>query len=259
MKYKNERLSRRGLLGSLYIVFAMLASLTPVWGQSDVKPEERRFVMTQGQGEVSVKPDVARVQVGVRTEAKEVTEAVQANATRMDAVLKAIRAAGVEEKDISTVSYSISPLYEAPKPNVATEPKQRGYQVYNAVRITVRKIGDAGKVLDAATQAGANVAQGISFDLSKEQREKAYAEALTLAVTDARQNAVAIAKAARVTVLTLHSITEQGGGFPQPMAAFAEARGGAIYTPVVAGQMTVTASVSVRYVLGGFTITEEVK
>jgi uncharacterized protein len=239
----------RGWVGSLFVTLALFASLTPVWGQADRKTEEQPFLMAQGRGEVSVKPDVARIQVGVRTEAKEVTAAVQANATRMDAVLKAVRGAGVEEKDITTTNYSISPVYEPQRPNPTAEPTVRGYQVYNTVRVTVRKIGDAGKVLDAATQAGANAARGIAFELSPEQREKAYSEALTIAVKDARQKAVAMGKAAGVGMIALHSITEQDtGNFPQPMAAF-EARAADVQTPVVAGQLTVTASVTARFLM----------
>ncbi len=249
MRFTGKGLTGRGWLGGLYVALALFVSLTPVWSQTEDKSREQPFLTTQGQGEVSARPDVARIQVGVRTEAKEVTEAVQANATRMDAVIKAVRSAGVEEKDINTVNYSISPVYEDPKPN--TQPKERGYQVYNTVRITVRKIGDAGKVLDAATQAGANVAHGISLELSEEQREKVYAEALTLAVKDARQKAVIMGKAAGMESIRLQSITEQGSGsFPQPMASFSGARTANVQTPIVAGQMTITASVTARFDLG---------
>lgn len=247
MRYTRKNPFLRGLLGSSFVALALLANLTPAWSQGESTVVERPYLMAQGRGEVSVKPDVAYVQVGVRTEAKEVTQAVQENATRMDAVLKAIRAAGIEEKDINTVNYAISPVY-APASQLDVEPKQTGYQVINSVRITVRKIADAGKMLDAATQAGANFARGISFDLSKEQRDKAYAEALTMAVKEARQKIIIIAKASEAGRITFHSVTEQDtGNFPQPMAAFAEARGGAVSTPVVAGQMNVTASVTVRY------------
>ena len=252
MRYTKTMPSPRGWVGSLCLTLALLACVIPARAQGEAKADERPSFTIQGQGEVTVKPDVARVQVGVRTEAKEVTAAVQANATRMDAVLKAIRAAGVEEKDITTTNYSISPLYEQVRPNTGTQPAVRGYQVMNMVRVTVRKIGDAGKVLDAATQAGANAARGISFDLSEEEREKAYSEALTRAVKEAQRKAGIIGKAVGTTQVSLFSIMEQSmGGPPMPMASFAEARGGDVQTPVVAGQMTVSAMVTARFLFYG--------
>lgn len=250
MRDTNKGRFRRGWLAGLSLMVALCATLTPAWSQGESRQNEQPYLLAQGRGEVSVKPDVARIEMGVRTEAKEVTAAVQTNATKMDAVLKAIRGAGVDEKDIITTNYAISPVYQQPRPNVGGEPKVTGYQVYNTVRVTVRKIADAGKVLDAATQAGANIAHGISFDLSEEARSKAYGDALTKAVTEARQKAVAIAKAANLTELILHSITEQAGfSAPMQMAAFGGERAADVQTPVAAGQMTVSASVTVRFLI----------
>ncbi|GAB4462386.1 MAG: SIMPL domain-containing protein [Armatimonadaceae bacterium] len=226
-------------------------SVTPVWAQNPVVEVERPFLMAQGVGEVSVKPNVARISVGVQTEAKQISEAVQENARRMEAVIQAMRRAGVAEKDIATINYSIFPTYDPPRGQPdgrAEEPTKRGYQVSNMVRVTVRNIGDAGKVVDAATGAGANSVGGISLELSEDEQAKAYSEALTQAVRDARQKVVSLARASEAGAIYLYSVTEQGADSgPQPMfkartESFADAS-----TPIVAGQQTVRAAVTVRY------------
>jgi uncharacterized protein YggE len=125
-----------------------------------------------------------------------------------------------------------------------------GYQVSNTVNVTVRQIANASAVLDAAVRAGANVAQGISFELDTPRQTQAREDALRRAVADARRKAQVIAEAAGVGPITLIAISENGAPPIRPVfrEAFA-ARGGAadVATPVQPGENTVTATVTIRY------------
>ena len=205
-------------------------------------------ISVTGTGEVSVTPDIARITVGVQTQGVDSATAGGENARKTDAVLKAIRALGVAEKDMQTEGYNIYPQFDYQKnPPVLTE-----YQVNNSVRITVRKMSDAGKILDAALKAGANVAGGITFDVSDPQ--KAQDEALTKAVQDATRKASLMARATKSSAtLRLIELTEGGANNyspPMPMARMAMAGAMAeATTPVQAGQAKITAMVTARFLL----------
>lgn len=207
-------------------------------------------ITVQGIGEVMVKPDIARLQLGVQTQAKEAAQAASDNAERTSALIRAVRAAGVAEKDIQTSGYGISPQYDYSQQKPGAPPVLVNYQVNNTVRVIVRKIGDASKVLDAAIKAGANVAGGIAFDL--DDPTAARAEALRKAVSDAALKAKVIAAAANLGEIVLQSVTE-GGGFssPRPMMEMGAMRSMAVadaaQTPVAPGEQTIRATVTVRY------------
>lgn len=223
--------------------------------------ESNDGLVVSGTGEVNVAPDLARLSLGVQNQARESAEAARVNAEQTARVIAAVRRAGVAEKDIQTANYSIFPQYDSrPRPAGANGAPQgydqvlTGYQVSNTVRVTVRRIADAGKVLDAATQAGANVAQGISFDLDTPTAARARDEALRQAVADAARKAQILADAAKLGPIRLSGVIESGANVPRPMEfgadrgiALANAR---VATPVQPGETTVTASVSLRYRFG---------
>jgi len=103
-------------------------------------------------------------------------------------------------------------------------------------------------------KAGANVAQGIAFDLDVPTATRAREEALRLAVADALRKAKVIAEAAGVGTIRLVSVVENGA-VVRPLYDSLE-RGGIAFakaatpTPVQPGETTVTASVTVRYRFG---------
>lgn len=235
------------------IVLCLIAALAGA--ARPTRAQEREANMTgitvQGTGAVQVKPDIARLTLGVQTQATDSSTAARENAERTTRVIDAVKSAGVAEKDIQTANYSIHPQYE----NRQREPGRfeqvlSGYQVSNSVRIVVRRIGDVGKVIDAAVQAGANVAAGVHFDL--EDSTKAKEEALRRAVADALRKGRVIADAASVPDIRLAAISEGVFSYPRPLGDFA-ARGvmaaEAAPTPVQPGEQTITATVTARFTL----------
>jgi uncharacterized protein len=211
---------------------------------------ERTGLIVQGTGEVTLKPDIARLNLGVRTEAASSQQAAQMNANRTDAVIRALRTAGVAENDIQTVNYSVMPQIQYPGERGGT-PKTTGYIVENTVRVTVRKLADAGSVMDAALKAGANLAGGIQFDANEANHAKAREEALTKAVADAQQKAAALARAAKAGRITLRGIVEDTAEPIRPMfmGGAAAMRAEAAPTPVQPGELTIRAGVTLHYAI----------
>jgi len=206
-------------------------------------------ISVSGVGEVRVKPDIARLNLGVQTQDKDPQVAAQQNAARAQAVIAAIRGVGIAERDIQTAGFSIAPQYDYnPRPNTTgpQQPVLTGYQVSNEVRVTVRRVEDAGRVLDAGIRAGANTASGLSFDI--QNGDDARDAALKLAVADCARKARVMATAAGLGPIRLLALTEGGAASPRPYPVFARAAmADAAQTPVGPGEIVVSASVTANY------------
>src|SRR5262245_39057392 len=90
----------------LVCVIALLPRLSQ--GQA---PPQRPFVRAFGEATISVKPDLARVQFSVVTQASTAQEAADRNATQVNAVLAALRSALGSNADLKTLSYSLYANY----------------------------------------------------------------------------------------------------------------------------------------------------
>ncbi len=205
------------------------------------------MISASGKGEIRVTPDVAYVSVGVTTQNTDPKKAAGNNADKMDALYKAVKALGIAEKDIKTVSIGLYPQYDYN----GTKPRITGYTATNSVSITVRDVKKTGDVIDAAVNAGGNDLNGVSFDLL--DKSKAYSDALTTAVKDAKAKVDAMAGAAGITQITPFTIVESSyQSYPvykaesMPMATPAPA---ADYAPtqVSTGEMTISANVTVEF------------
>ena len=231
--------------GTALLVVALLA--LPLMARAQEATKLPPTINVTGVGEVKVKPDIARLSVGVETLDKDAGKAVQRNAAQADAVIKAIRALGVRESDIQTSGFDLSSEYTEDK-----DPKFKGYKVSNTVTVTLRKIEDVGKTLDAAVKAGANVANSVSFDVNDTDKAKAEEEATLKAVADAKRQAILLAKASGIKEIELYILSKTSGfgaGIPEWRAANIPASNiaPATPTPVAPGRIGITASVTAIY------------
>ncbi|WP_374571922.1 SIMPL domain-containing protein [Phenylobacterium sp.] len=197
-------------------------------------------------GETRIAPDMATITLGVQIEAPTAQGAMRANAEQMNAVIAALKKAGIAERDIQTSNLSLNPqyVYQENQP-----PKLSGYQASNQVSVRVNDLKDLGKAVDATVGAGANRVNGISFGL----KDSTAAEnaAREQAVKALAAKADLYAKAAGYHVARLVSLSEAGGySPPSPMPMLAMARmEKADATPVAAGELSVGIDVSAVYEL----------
>jgi uncharacterized protein len=192
-------------------------------------------------------PDVATVSAGVVTQAPDANAAMRANATQMDKVMAAVRAAGIAERDIQTSGVNLNPQYRYVENQ---NPTITGYQASNNVNLKVRDIAKLGKVLDALVASGANQVNGPTFEI--DQPEPVYDEARRAALEKAQARATMYAKALGLRVRRLVSISE-GGGFrpPVPLPMMAMARGKAeADTAISPGETTLSVDLDVVFELG---------
>lgn len=206
-----------------------------------------RTITVFGSGKVLLTPDIAYIQIGVRTEDKDAAEAVAGNTSQSQKVIDAIKAAGIENKDIQTTNFSIFPQQQYDSQGKPTG--EITYVVENTVYVTVRKIAGIGDLLNETVKAGANTINSIQFDVS--DKTKALSEARKAAVADAKTQAEELATAAGVKIVEVQSINSTDN-YPVTATAKFLNRAGALDSasvPVSAGQLTLEVNVSVVYVI----------
>ncbi len=210
-----------------------------------------RIISVSGSGEVMATPDICTVNVGVQTENSDVMIAQQENARIMDRMITALVAAGIPREDIKTVGYSIYPVYE--DTTLPFGQKIRYYQVTSSVQVTVRDVTRTGEIIDIAVANGANQVNSIVFSLSKERESLLRSEVLTMAVRNARTDADTVALATGVTITGVQSVSVGSVYVPlyydNRIAAGAESKAAVVPTPIEPGQITVTAQVSISYLI----------
>lgn len=193
---------------------------------------------------VKAKPDIARVGTGVTTLAPTAVEAMRQNAAQMSAVIERIKALGIKNDDIQTSGISLSATYDYDQQ--AQKPLFRGYQASNRVSIVLRKIEDAGKVLDALVESGATDISGPEFALEDESGPKAQAR--KSAVEKAAAQAREYAKMAGFSGVKLLEVNETVGSFqPMPYARLEVQNASAKATPVEPGLVASSVTITVKY------------
>jgi len=220
------------------------AAATPA-AVPEVTPANHNISVT-GNGMVYLTPDIAYIYVGVNTENKDIAEAVDRNNAQAQAVVDALKAMGVAEKDIQTSSFSVwsSQQYDP----ATNQPTGFLYYVDNTVYITVRDLTTLGRLLDTVVGAGANNINSIQFDVA--DKTAAMAEARQKAMDSAASLAQELAVIAGVQLGEVQSISYTdyvptyyygigggGGGGAAPNAT----------VPIQPGQMQISATVSVTY------------
>ncbi|MGB3721496.1 MAG: SIMPL domain-containing protein [Pacificimonas sp.] len=199
-------------------------------------------------GESKAAPDIAAISAGVVTNAPTAGEAMQQNAARMERVIAALRAAGVERKDIQTSSLNLNPQYNYRENQ---PPRITGYEARNTVSVKMRDLTESGKALDALVAEGANQINGPSFEI--EDQESATNAARRDAMQKARARADIYASAAGMDIARIVSISE-GGGQPQypgprPVMRASMDIAEEASTPIEPGQLGLNAQVTVVYEL----------
>ncbi len=147
-----------------------------------------RVISVEGIGSMTVEPDIVQISTGVVTMGEDAKVAQNENQEIMSKVISSIKANGVEDKDIKTVSYLVRPDYDYTQGGKTF----KGYEVRQLVQINVRDIENADKIINDAIESGANIQQDMQFRVSN--YKEYYDEALDLAVTDSFEKAMNIAE-----------------------------------------------------------------
>lgn len=185
-------------------------------------------ISVNGKGEVVAVPDTGDVSFSVVENAKNVKDAQDASAKKINAIIDALKALGIEEKDIKTVGYNSYPKYEYTQ-GVCTNygcpgGKQilTGYEVSQTIDVKIRKTDQAGDVLTKIGDLGASNISGLNFIV--DDMDKITAEARDKAIEDAKAKAQELADSLGVRLRKIVNYYDSSGG---PIY-YAEGMGGAM-------------------------------
>ena len=206
--------------------------------------DDHRTISVTGVGEITVDPDICRLVLGVQTEGKTAAEAQAAAAKATNAVIAKLRALGIADKDIKTVSFNVYPVYDQGDRENPAVLQPIGFRVAHRLQITVRDLTKVARVIDDCIAAGANTADEITYAV--EETEALRTQALTLAVKQARSKGDAIAKAAGVNIVEIKTIQEGyvDYGYYRAPVAYDKAMGAGESMIVMPGELVIRASVS---------------
>ncbi len=202
-----------------------------------------RGIHAAGSGVAVGQPDIAVLSMGAESLGTTVTEARQDAALAIDGILRALRAAGVDDDDIETQYFSIQPRYEYPRDG---GPRLIGYQVTNTLTVTVRDLDNVGAIIDNAVEAGGDAARVNGITFSVEDGAALEHEARLLALQDAVAKADLYAEQLGVSRGKLAFVTESSfSQYPQETRALAISDSSAAFAPtqILPGEFEVRVNV----------------
>ncbi|HJR08335.1 MAG TPA: SIMPL domain-containing protein [Pyrinomonadaceae bacterium] len=200
-------------------------------------------VVVSGDSLVQARPDTAMISVAVVTQAQSALAAQQENASRSEAMVRALKTAAGVGAEVETSGYSLQPQYNYRENQT---PTIKGYEARNTVTVTLGDLTKVGPVIDAATSAGANMIDNLAFTLRRD--EPARDEALALATREALRKAQVMAQALGGRVGRILEVQEASAGRPVPIYDVRAMRGGIAgqieaKTPVEIGTLDIRAQV----------------
>jgi len=248
------------------VVVSVFAITRPTMMASGTGNTAQKIITVNGVGTVETAPDEAILVLAVTNQAATADQAAKDNADTasrvVDAILGLSLSKGITKDDIATIDYSLTPVYAQPdkcvttvqpqppdnKPQVtctATTPQLVGYAVRNAIQVTVKDMNSIGIVLDAATGAGANEINGITFTFTSGTYANLQKQALQNAIQDASGQAQTMAAALGVHITGVVSVNP--AYVYRPYINYKAETSGAASTPIQTGTLQVTVNVQVVY------------
>lgn len=207
--------------------------------------ESLRIISVNGEGIVETSPDRATISVGVVSRNKDASKVQSENAGIVTEIINSVVALGVERKNIRTGHYNFHQI-------IRHDDRDRqifdGYEVNNTVTIIVDDLKLVGKVIDTSLNHGANQINSLHFGLKNKQSFQA--EAIQLAVRDARAKAEIVARELGKNIIGVKSVSINSDSISAPryhkmamMANDAES----FETPIEGGSLSCSASVNIDF------------
>ncbi len=209
----------------------------------------RRSLTVSGLGSVTAQNDMATVNLTVQTSSRDAKEAARENANIMTAVRQAVIDAGADAGKIETLGYNLYPVNQYDDKGRV---KSKMYEADNRMKVVVGDLDNAGKVMDAAINAGANRVDSVNFSVRNGEQYKDAA--LRAAAQDARRKADILAASLGRTVVNVISVNEDTANVTPIMYRAMKVEAGGVgadaATPLEAGEAKFESHVTVVFEIG---------
>lgn len=172
---------------------------------------DRDVITVNGHARVTVKPDLALLDLGIYSEGATVAEVQQGSTQKMNAIIDAVKAMGIKDADIQTTNYNLQPKidWSTGKQSIT------GYTLSQSVNVKVRDLNKVGDVIQKGVSLGANQVNSVQFTV--DDPTTLQDDARLKAITDARTKAGALADALDLHIVKVVTFGESGGSIPGPI------------------------------------------
>ncbi|MEG1847451.1 MAG: SIMPL domain-containing protein [Lachnospiraceae bacterium] len=205
-------MKKRMLISTLAIAILSTTLLTACAGQTAAgsttpstpssQPNLSHVISVTGSEVVTVIPDIAELVYGVTTQASDAVQCMELNTKDVNKTIEVLKGFGLEDKDIQTSEYSLTPRYDWSNDTQ----KLVGYEMQTTITASNISLDKVGDILSGSVSAGINTIESISYESS--QYDERYAEAMAQAITSAKVKAEAMAQAAGCSVGKVSNIQE---------------------------------------------------
>jgi len=228
---------------------------------------EPATISFSGYGEVTAVPDIANISFIISKDAKTAKKAQEGVAEIEKNALDFLRGKDIADKDMKTTNASVYPKYEYQQaicPQISVESgadrvapsyycpggKQVliGYTASETITVKVRKVDDAGVVMQGLGDVGVSNLRGPNFAIDKEDELKA--EARKLAIDEAKAKADILAKDLGVRLVKIVNFYESGNDYPMMYAESAMMKSideAPAPAELPKGENTISSNVTVTY------------
>ncbi len=217
-----DAMQKRRFVNAIIIATILLAAFLAVETLNGIKQNTyigkgvypTNVIAISGTGEVYAVPDITSFSFSVIGEGKDASEAKDKLVKKMNPIIDAVKALGIEDKDIKTTGYNSYPKYEyvqaACSQSYCPPGKQNlvGYEVSQSITVKIRKTNKAGDVLAKVSDLGATNISGL--DSVVDDMDTVKAQAREKAVADAKAKAKVLAKTLGVRLNKVVNFYESG-------------------------------------------------
>jgi hypothetical protein len=168
---------------------------------------QQNYFRVSGESKRFVKPDRVTVTFSSTIEGKDVRDIQRRSSEAVDKATTAILALGVEDKELTTSNYNITPTYNYTSGKSVID----GYSSTISLNVKTKLITKVADIIDAATKSGINNVSALSFYL--EDSEKVKQELKLEAIDNAKTKASELASKSGLRLGTLKNV-EEGGYYP---------------------------------------------
>jgi uncharacterized protein YggE len=215
-------------------------------------PSDRdlNLILTDGMAEVTGQNDSARISVAIITQGRNLEQVSLENAGKTKAVIQSIKDLNIKDLKLKTSDYRVTPQRDYK----ARPPKLNGYEVHNAIEITLEGFEPeplsktVSMMIGKALESGSNNINQIQFYIkNKSALEK---QALKQSTRQAMDRAKTLAEAAGVKLKRIVSLSTQPIHIPTRQHML---RGAGMKTeaspapPIETGESTIRVQVSIAY------------
>ena len=248
---ENNSVKFKNMAIAVFVIFLIsVITYSLLWGPAKKFGDSlfpTRTFSVSAEGKITVSPDIAKISFSVVSEGVNPKTIADENNKKMNVAIDFIKSQGIDEKDIKTTQYNLSPRYEYDEKTKKTFIS--GYTLTQNVLIKIRDLSKVAEVLGGLPDLGINQIGAISFEI--DEPEKFLAEARNKAFDKADIKAKEMAEKNNIKIGKVINFSEYQNYAPVYRGLEAMGKGRADAFPMLPqiqpGTEEVTVNVSVTY------------